>query len=65
MDRLFGSKSNQNCFDVHVLGGKILLTGATTDEQMIVDAIRALQGVEGVTTVESKVAHVAFIPHGD
>src|SRR4029078_12646450 len=40
MDRLFGSKSNQNCFDVHVFGGKILLTGATTHEQLIIDRSR-------------------------
>ncbi|MBS0270429.1 MAG: cytidylate kinase family protein, partial [Proteobacteria bacterium] len=65
MDRRFGARSIQNCFDVHVFSGKVLLTGATTDEQMIVDAVRLLQGVEGVTTVESKVAHVAFVPHAD
>jgi cytidylate kinase len=65
MDQRFGAKSIQNCFDVHVFSGKVLLTGATTDEQMIVDAVRLLQGVEGVTTVESKVAHVAFVPHAD
>ncbi|SFV38190.1 cytidylate kinase family protein [Hyphomicrobium facile] len=65
MDRRFGAKSIQNCLDVHVFSGKVLLTGATTDQQMIVDAVRLLQGVEGVTTVESKVAHVAFVPHAD
>lgn len=65
MDRRFGPKSNKNCFEVHVSAGKVLLTGATTDERMIVDAVRLLQSVEGVTTVESKVAHVAFIPHAD
>lgn len=65
MDRQFGAKSLQNCLDVHVFSGKVLLTGATTDQQMIVDAVRLLQRVEGVTTVESKVAHVAFVPHAD
>ena len=65
MDRQFGAKSVQNCLDVHVFSGKVLLTGATMDQQMIVDAVRLLQGVEGVTTVESKVAHVAFVPHAD
>jgi cytidylate kinase len=65
MDRQFGPKSIQNCFDVHVFNGKVLLTGATTDEEMIVDAVRLLKGVEGVTLVESKVAHIAFIPHAD
>jgi osmotically-inducible protein OsmY len=48
---------------VHVFSGKVLLTGATTDEQMIVEAVRLLQGVAGVTGVESKVAHIAFAPN--
>jgi cytidylate kinase len=63
MDRRFGPKSVQNGFDVHVFSGKVLLTGATTDEQMIVEAVRLLQGVAGVTGVESKVVHVAFAPN--
>jgi len=63
IDRRFGPKALQNCFDVHVLNGKVLLTGATTDEQMIVEAVRLLQGVAGVTGVESKVAHIAFAPN--
>lgn len=65
MDRRFGPKSLQNGFEAHVFTGKVLLTGATTDEHMIVDAVRLLQGVEGVTGVESKVTHVAFVPHAD
>lgn len=65
MDRRFGPRSLEYGFEGHVFGGKVLLTGATTDEQMIVDAIRLLQGVEGVTGVESKVVHVAFAPRAD
>lgn len=65
MDRQFGAKSLQNGLDVHVFSGKVVLTGAMMDQQLIVDAVRLLQGVEGVTTVESKVAHVAFVPHAD
>jgi hypothetical protein len=41
-----------------------LLTGATTDEHLIVDAVRLLSSVEGVKGVESKVSYVAFVPHG-
>lgn len=63
MDQRFGPRSLQNGFEVNVFGGKVLLTGASIDEHMIVDAIRLLQGVEGVKGVESKVAHVAFVPH--
>jgi cytidylate kinase len=63
IDRRFGPKSLQYGFEAHVSGGKVILTGATTDEKLIVDAVRLLQGVEGVTGVESKVAHIAFVPH--
>jgi hypothetical protein len=41
----------------------VTLTGATTDEKLIVDAVRLLHGVEGVRRVESRITHVAFVPH--
>jgi len=63
MDKRFGPKSLQNGFEVNVFGGKVLLSGASTDEHMIVDALRLLQGIEGVKGVECRVAHVAFVPH--
>ena len=63
LDRRFGPSSLQNGIEAHVFDGKVLLTGATTDEQMIVEAVRLVQSVEGVTAVESKVRHVAFVPH--
>ena len=62
IDRRFGPKSLQYGFEVQVSGGKVTLTGATTDEKLIVDAVRLLLGVEGVTGVESKVTYVAFVP---
>ena len=62
IDQRFGPKSLQYGFEAQVSGGKVTLTGATTDEKLIVDAVRLLQGVEGVTGVESKVAYVAFVP---
>jgi cytidylate kinase len=65
MDQRFGPKSLQNGFEVHVFGGKVLLSGATTDDHLIVDAVRLLQGVEGVTGVETKVSYVAFVPHAE
>lgn len=63
MEQRFGPESDQFGFEAHVCGGKVTLTGATTDEKLIVDAVRLLQGVEGVTSVESKINHVAFVPH--
>jgi cytidylate kinase len=59
LDRRFG----QYGFKADVHDGRVVLTGATTDEHLIVEAIRLLQGVEGVTGVASKVEHVAFTPH--
>lgn len=63
MDRRFGSKSLQYGFDAHVFGGKVILTGATIDDRLIVEAVRLLQKVEGVEGVESRIAHIAFAPH--
>jgi cytidylate kinase len=64
MDRRFGPKSLQYGFDAHVFGGKVVLTGATIDDKLIVEAVRLLQNVEGVEGVESRIAHIAFAPHG-
>jgi cytidylate kinase len=63
LDRRFGATSMRYGFEANVLGGKVILTGATTDEQLIVEAVRLLQGVEGVTGVTSKIEHIAFAPH--
>jgi cytidylate kinase len=65
MDQRFGPASLQFGFEAHVSEGKVTLTGATTDEKLIVDAVRLLQGVEGVRRVESKINHVAFVPHAN
>ena len=63
LDRRFGSKSLQYGFKADVHDGKVVLTGATTDEHLIVEAVRLLQGVQGVTGVISKIEYVAFTPH--
>ncbi len=63
LDRRFGATSMRYGFEATVLGGKVVLTGATTDEQLIVEAVRLLQDVEGVTGVTSKIEHIAFAPH--
>jgi cytidylate kinase len=63
LERRFGTTSMRYGFEANVLGGKVILTGATTDEQLIVEAVRLLQGVEGVTGVTSRIEHIAFAPH--
>jgi cytidylate kinase len=48
--------------DATVSSGKVILMGATSDERIIVEVVRLVHGVEGVTGVESKIAHIAFRP---
>jgi cytidylate kinase len=63
IDERFGSDSLDFGFEAHVSDGTVTLTGATTDEKLIVDAVRLLHGVAGVRRVESRISHVAFVPH--
>ena len=61
LDDRFGSGvGTLGGLDAAVSAGKVTLTGATTDQQTIVDAVRATQSVEGVTGVESQVNFVEF-----
>jgi osmotically-inducible protein OsmY len=50
--------------DVTVSAGKVTLMGGASDERMIVEALRLAHKVEGVTSVESQIAHIAFVPPG-
>jgi len=58
----FGSRSNHYGFEASVHDGHVILRGATTDSQLIVDALRLLQSIDGVRSVENKVSHVEFAP---
>ena len=60
LDHSFGAGGPLPGIDVAVSGGRVALSGATTDERLIVEAVRLVQGVEGVKGVESKIAHIAF-----
>jgi cytidylate kinase len=62
LDRRFGSGTTIPGFDATVSAGKVTLTGATSDERLIVEAVRLVQRVEGVKSVESRIAHIAFRP---
>jgi cytidylate kinase len=48
--------------DVKVSAGKVTLMGGASDDRMIVEALRITHSVEGVLSVESKIAHIAFVP---
>ncbi|NJO23070.1 MAG: BON domain-containing protein [Sphingomonadales bacterium] len=61
LDQHFGSGLTAfGEIEATVSSGKVTLTGATSDERAIVEAVRLTHGVEGVTGVESKIAHIAF-----
>jgi cytidylate kinase len=63
LEREFGGQLLQYGFEAQVSAGKVTLTGATANETVIADTVRLLHGIEGVTGVESKVEHIAFVPH--
>jgi hypothetical protein len=48
--------------DAQVRSGKVTLTGGSSDERMIVEAVRLVHTIEGVTGVESQIRHIAFQP---
>ena len=45
-----------------VSSGKVTLTGGCSDERMIVEAVRFVHTIEGVTGVTSEVRHISFQP---
>jgi len=62
LEEEFGNRSRRHGFEIKVEGGHVSLHGATTDTDLIVKAVRALQDVEGVASVESRISVVEFIP---
>ena len=48
--------------DVSVTGGKVMLMGGLSDERMIVQAVRLVHRVEGVSGVESQIKVIGFHP---
>jgi cytidylate kinase len=62
LDRRFGSGVAYSDVQATVSSGKVTLTGAMSDERLIVEAVRLMHGVEGVAGVECQITHVAFRP---
>lgn len=63
LERAFGGRGYRYGFQTEVIGGKLILKGATTDSKIIADALRLVQSVEGVRSVENCVTYVDFVPH--
>lgn len=62
LDQRFGSGMNALGIDAHVANGHVTLTGAMSDERPLVECVRMVRNVEGVLSVESKIAYIAFRP---
>ena len=48
--------------EAKISAGKVTLTGGCSDERMIVEAVRFVHTVSGVTGVTSEVKHISFQP---
>jgi hypothetical protein len=48
--------------EARICAGKVTLTGGCSDERMIVEAVRFVHTLEGVTGVTSEVKHISFQP---
>jgi cytidylate kinase len=63
LEQHFGSSiTGVGSLDATVSAGKVTLIGATSDERIMVEAIRLVHSVDGVAGVESKITHLAFRP---
>ncbi len=60
LEKRFGSPPAKLGLTTTVSGGKVILTGAMSDERLIAEAIRLMHTIEGVKGVESQIGHVAF-----
>lgn len=60
LDKAFGMSMVSPAIEVAVDAGQATLTGAVADTDLIVQAIRVAQDVEGVAGVESRVSHISF-----
>jgi hypothetical protein len=47
---------------VEVAAGQVVLTGPMVDARYITEAVRLVQAVEGVTSVESRIVPLGFHP---
>src|SRR5262245_63328056 len=62
IERQFGAgMTTLGGIDATVSAGKVL-TGATSDERAIAEIVRLMHQIEGITGVESRIAHIAFRP---
>ncbi len=59
----FDNSVNAVGIDIRVKDGEVTLSGAINDERMIADIVRRVHAVEGVTSVESRIQYISFMPN--
>lgn len=60
LEQRFGNDAKALGLEATVKDGRVLLTGALSDERLITDAVRLMHSVDGVTGVESRIGRMAF-----
>jgi len=65
LDRRFGTSTQALGIDAEISGGRIVLKGALSDQQMIAEAIRLMHAIPGVRGVESRIGHITFARDAD
>ena len=60
IEERYGMDPSKLGVDLAVAGGAVTLSGATSDERFIVEAIRLIQGVKGVKGVQSRIVHIGY-----
>lgn len=61
LDRRFGTTTSALGIDAEVQGGRVVLKGALSDQRMTAEAVRLIHEIPGVTGVESRIGHLAFM----
>lgn len=61
LDRRFGSTTLALGIEAEVLGGRVVLKGALSDQRMVAEAVRLMHTIPGVRGVESRIGHLGFV----
>ena len=65
LDRRFGASPSALGIDAEVNAGRVVLRGALSDDRMIAEAVRLMHAIQGVTSVECRIGHIAFARETD
>lgn len=60
LDKRFGSSSAALGIEAEVKDGRVILSGALSDDRLITETVRLMHAVPGVKGVESRIGHLGF-----